>query len=775
MKSFSPQTILTLNSKIMEKIRIMISDTETLYVATDILKFHSHGGSDNRIFVQSNATMMLLRQKTFGGLELSMEFTILDLIKLQYVEPNSFTLYFEGKSLSFKSDKSKDICNNILYFYSLIYYHINSPNPLKLETTPPNILQFFKHTSRPNGTIITRLLTFAKIYKTKLIPFSIQFFNEFDASPPQVLKLILALCPGEPTPTYAHALGLDVDIKSVILDNFNTKFLHIFLPVFISISTSLIKISFENYRDAPSNQFYLQSSDNSKLNELSFRNCCFPVIKSVLECLKTFHGRILTLSFEKCKLLSEEIKIIFEILRKYPSFLKLKNLRFEDGSSELMDLEDFGLLLPKTRWLKMLMISKVTIDVSIILKYIFKYSVTLKNISITNSRFIEPLNDDIIIPQCITLIDISNNEVTPISMESLGKVLFKTPRSTGFTLYSTELASAFPSSLILRSFLVQDPRPVLTELRWTRNELLPEDTQLLFDFLRTQTNLRHITLTGCFVERIGESFSIFSKFIKESRLQGFDLIGTSIPNFGNEIRKFLKTLIGIPSLQIINIDKTEIGDEGLSIILKIVNSNKHMISISCDGAKSSSFENLINFYNNLYSINHISCIGVPKIDFTKFKKNINLIKNLKNKKSPVNAASRLLYYEKVANEIKETSQPKDLFSLLHESGVSKELSSNPLDELMNIMNKIVLSIKNQQEDEILGEKSEIVTTFISTLQTSNVSALSIRTKNAEKKGDYMTTRGLVKSRRNSFMINSTQNSPNLPKPSIFNPDFLDNE
>jgi len=711
-------THVSLSPKIMDKIKPLLSEVETIIIANEITKMHNHGGSDSRIFVMTNGALFLFRQKTFGGIEISHEFTIIDIRKIYYIEPQSLTFSFSDKSLEIKTDKAFIIAKNILHLASLIYY--GRECPIDFDSTPSSMLNQIKYTQRPINSLITRLFTYSHVFKSKVLPFAIQYLSDIDSHPPTTHKLILALSQGDPSPTFAYALGFDFDVKALLLDNFNPKYLDVFLPQFIGISMTVTKIAFENYREVPANPFVVPSADASKLSELSFRNCCFSLINSVMDSLQSFNGRILTLAFEKCKLAAQDIRSIFAIIRKYPAFMKLKILRFDDGAASQMDLEDFSLLLPKTRWLKMLSISSVSIDASVILKCVFKYSITLKSIAVTNCRFLEPIEEGITIPQCITLIDISQCEVTPTSIASLSKILFIMPRNSAMTLYSSELASSFPSSDVLRAFLVPEPRPVLTELRWNRNELSPEDSSLFFKFLRTQTTLKHLTLSGCFNERISESLPHFAKFIQDGYLQGFDLTGSFRPGGKEELIKMLRSIIGIPTLQVINVDKTEIGDEGLSVILKIINANRHMISISCDGAKPSSEDSLLSFYNTVYASKNITCVGVPKLDLASFGLTPSAIKLLKSKKPPINASARLVFYDRIASELKGSSQPRDISSLLLETGFSRESMANPLDELMNVMGKMVQCIKSSSMDETLGDSSSVASTFIGTLRNSSI-------------------------------------------------------
>ena len=732
----APNPIITKDSKILEKVKSVVHDDETMLVCEPLIKHHAHGGKDKRILVLTYQYLSLVRVKTFGGVDRKHENSICELKKIFFGEPETFTLTFEKETLSFSASYGKKICEMILYQHSVLFY--GQPNQLIVESNPQGVISSIRHQIRPYSLTSSRLLAFTYMNQTRPTNSSIKFFKDYDNRFTPTLKLT-QLTSADSSDAVGKIIGMDPDVKNLLLDNFNLKNIDLMLPAIFKYSNSITTIIFENYRDSPQQQFDLLPHERTGIKELSFKNCCFPFVSKVLNGMQKFSGRIISLKIERCKLTSAEIKELFELLHKYPAFMRIRFLYLNDGTVDQMDLHDFQMLLPKARYLKFLSINKTNVQTGAILKTIFQHAVALANISITNCNFLEPLEDDVQIPPCVSMIDISNNQITEEALRSLSNLMFLKPRRNAITFYASELASSATQSELLDAFLVENPRPVLTEFRWNRNELSPEDTERLLNFLRTQKTLKYLALSGCFVDDIPESFNYLSQFVKEGRIQGLELSSCPGPQYPPELVKLLKTFVGVQALQILNLERSMMGDEGLEVVQEIVDANHHMQSISCDGAKPKSLQVLMHFYEHIANVQHLTGVGVPRVDFASFQRSPSTIPGLKNKGPPSSATHRLILYEKVSTQIKNDQGPRDIQDILLDSGFNQQALTNPIEELIQYVGFMVNPPKkeknNQEENKPKEEESDDEEDDSLNMEQEDEDSLEIQNNKKPKKAE----------------------------------------
>ena len=767
-KVAAPSPIITSNKKIVEKVKTVIQSDEDIIILEPVTKHHEHGGKDERILLLTSSNISLVRLKTFGGIERNHIYSIYKLTKLFYAEPDSFILNFDKDQISISTKEAQKMCQIILYLHSVIFY--GSPSTLVIETQPQGLLTPVKHVTRPSSVFQTRLKCFAYIYHIKVHEKTLKFFKDMDSKPSPNLKLPASVIT-DTTEMIGLLIGMDPDIKLLYLDNFSHKTLDVILPAIFANTKSLNALTFDNYKEPPQKQFSLQTRENSKIAEISFKHSSFQFINTILSSMSKCGGRISSLKLESCQLAGANVKSIFDSLHKYPVFMRIKYLFLTDGVIDDMDLRDFSILLTRSRYLKFLSITKSSKETSAILKSIFRNATALANLAVTNCRFLEPLDEETEIPPCIAMIDISQNQISSEAMNSLSKAMFLKPRRNALTFYASELASSSTSSELLDAFIVDNARPVLAEFRWSRNEMTPEDTEKLFNFMRTQSTLRYMTLSGCFVEQIPECFAHVTKFVQEGRLQGLELATCPCVQYPGELVKLLKTFVGVKPLQILNLERSEIGDQGLIALKQIIDANESFFSISCDGAKPSSLPSLLNFYEHISTVSHLTGVGIPRADFALFRKSPGMVQALRYKSPPSSATHRLTVYEKVSTQVQGEEGPRDLKKVLFDDGISSQALTNPLDELMIYLDAIV-NPENEEEkakkqakkptdgeeedepeeeeeenDEKDGDEKkkkaaphvdipspdELCSLFLSSLQTSTVASMSNKIKNMEKK------------------------------------------
>ncbi|EAY08528.1 hypothetical protein TVAG_487540 [Trichomonas vaginalis G3] len=696
-------TFITKNKKIIEKIEPFLATDEEILICEEVTKHHAHGGKDSRILLLTNLNFSLVRIKAFGNPIRSHDCSLLTLKKIKYQNPDQFSLNF-GNELAFSSHDALQICETILYHYAVLYYA--NPAPIEIESHPSTALQLPKLTTRPHGLCMIRLRSFATKYKFKLNSTLERFFKEYDARLLPQMKLTSQHIPDNNLAT-AQIIAMEPNVNNIAFDNFYPKSIDTFTKRIIESMKNLVSITFSNYTESFTTiDTKITTAEGSKLAELCIQNCSYGFSSSLITALSKYSGRIQSVKFERCKFEKDHVRSLFSSLHKYPSFMKIKYFALNDGTVDHIDLNDFHSLFSRLRYLKYLIINKSNIDISQILVHIFKHASILENICIQNCRFLEPLDESVPVPPCIQMIDIGENQISPEGIGSLFRVLFTNPRRNTVTIYASKIASTSNMSELIDAMCIKNALPILAEFRFNRNEITPNSLKKLLDFLRTQSTLKYLALTNSITDDIEECFEHLSKFVNDGHVIGIEMLSTP-PNteYSAELIKFLKSIVGAKNLQILAVDRSSIGSEGLAVLKELIQANETFYSISCDGIGASSLQDLTDFYQFVADCSHLTNVLIPKIDFQQFEQNpLQLIPGLRFKTPPMSAQMRLKLYQKISTRLLNQDGPRPLIEVLQDSGVnSRSQLTNPLEEMMLYIHKMM--VVNGHKIPNFGEKN----------------------------------------------------------------------
>lgn len=679
--------LVTNNKKILDKITPFLVDNEEILICTEVVKHHAHGGKDSRIMLLTNFTFSLIRMKAFGNPIRSHEFSVLSLKKV-VLEDKLFTLTFD-ESITFDSDQAVTICQILLNYYGTIFYQ-NTIN-VEIQSTPPGAIEMPKFATRPANLSYMRLKLLAFSKKVKLNLTVERLMKEYDARQLPQVKISSQHVLEDPL-VIADVFIMEPGLTNLYLDNFAPKQIDKFVLYIVERSKSLMSLTFANYQeDFSPTQIKIICDEECKIGELTIVGTKYEFASSVFTAFSKYAGRIQSIKFERAKFEKDQMQKIFSSLHKHPAFMKVKYISLNDGTIDNIDLNDLHYLFARLRNLKYLIINKSNIDMSAILTHVFKHASILENLSIQNCRFLEVLDESVIIPPCIQMLDLSENQVAPAAIGSLFKTLLTNPRRNVMTVYLSKIACTGTMSDLVDAICIKDALPIIAEFRFTKNELLPPQAKKLFEFLETQSCLKYLTLSNCFIENIEENFNLLAKFIQESKLAGLEMIGTPISqNYCQELVKMLYKLVGCKNLHVLQLDKSEIGSEGLKAIRAIIESSPSFYSLSVDGAKPSSLEDLIEFYKFICEQKQITGVGLPRSDFELFKASIlKCVPEFKGKQPPMNAQARLKIYSKISTRNINTDGPRPIVEVLQDDGICTHTLTNPIEELMMHVKRIM--------------------------------------------------------------------------------------
>ncbi|KAH0788768.1 Adaptin N terminal region family protein [Histomonas meleagridis] len=495
----------------------------------------------------------------------------------------------------------------------------------------------------------------------------------------------------------AEAIAMEPDIKGLILDNFGPEKLNVFLSTIFSSSNSICRITIENYVDAPPDPFHLRATEKSKITEINFRNCAPNLIFGVLNGLKEFEGHIKTLCIGRSKLTSQHFQMLYKCLNEVSCFSTLIHLKLEEGTADMINIQELSEFL-STFKLRSLTLSRASIDISTICSSILPSTKSLKQLYLTSGRFFDQVNPDIIFPESLNYIDLSKVEINIEALSSLLKALFSKPRKHPIALNLSELATSGSPDDTLKCFDIKNPLPILTEFNYCGNELTPETSELLYNFLRTQKYLRYLNLSRCFNKRIDECLKRLSNFIIETKLSCLELsCGSSNPLKESAVQ-FFNDLKGKSQLTTLTMERTQMGDKGLLSFLEFMQSNPKLSSVGIDGALPTSPQVFEKVYNSFVSLERFTS---PRLyDYPKFKKEVNLSKELSKKQNQKTLLARLNEYDLI--DISVGAEHKE-----------------PMELMMKFMNNLTNDVLNNKNQ--LVKKNNLLKVFEESIKPTNIS------------------------------------------------------
>ena len=92
-----PLTIITIPKEKMDQYtKRFWGSAENIFVATEVQQIKSGGNKDTRALFITTAAIYVFKNKSFSGVELAHHFTVIDLTKVSYIEPDTLIIGFGG-------------------------------------------------------------------------------------------------------------------------------------------------------------------------------------------------------------------------------------------------------------------------------------------------------------------------------------------------------------------------------------------------------------------------------------------------------------------------------------------------------------------------------------------------------------------------------------------------------------------------------------------------------------------------------------------------------
>lgn len=731
------QPFISLPSNRLEKFtsEFLWGSLETIYFASEVTKMHLKGGQDSRIVIITIGSIYVFRSRSFTKGELANQYNLVDVEKVTYIEPNIVTFLIrnnegQGSPLTLQSENALDIARCILYLNQICKYFCPEMGQAKVDSTPPQALVLPKITSRPKNALQIRIVQLAHKNNQKFPLENLKLISEWDEKPQNKLKLSSQFSGfGPASLAIAQAIAMDPDAKNLLLDNFaHEKILSIIQAIF-ERSKSLIRLSLDNYIDSPAEELVIKAPISRKLIDISFKNVHPKIMFPILNSLEKFSGRITMLSILRTRLPSDHFRILFDLINRFPCFIGLINLRFEEGSAVNLVLDDLSRFIPliKVQTLAILNASK---DISALCKSVFPRTQSIKKMNFSSNQLLEMTNPDLSLPDVISYLDISHSKVNAKSLSSFLNAIFTKPREPLFTINLADLENVGPANEpIVNSFNIEGVQPILVEINFSGNTLLPEQTKVFLNFLRTQKKLRHLNLSRCFKEQIDESLKLLVDFIFETKLEELEL--SSSPNcpLQSHMTNFIKLLSKKKAqLSTLIISRSGMGDEGLLALKELVDNDRNcrLTSLDCDGAFPQTASVFSKCYQSFVKVDRLS---FPRFDIERLnqqnQRNYTLPNNMQSKLPPANLFMRLTDYEKNVQIAGSFSTFSPMSSLIDLMGKMTTIITGKKQNIDVAQNQDLsdASGTGSEDEDIDGnafENDDLISIFKQSLPTSTV-------------------------------------------------------
>lgn len=750
---------------------------ENISFVSEVKELQKNGMPESRILLITYGAIYIFKMRNLSPNDyvLEIKYNLVNVERISYIQPNIVTFLIKdnksnGLPCTLQSENALDIAKLILYLNKICKYNIvdldKIGQPL-IESSPPNALVSPTILTRPKNALQIRILQFAHMNDQRFPIDQLKLISEWDKNPQSVLKLTNVFNCGQAANAVATAIVWDPEIKCLILDNFVSSQLHNVLKTITSESKTLIRLSVDNYNTPTNEKYELPAPITSKIIELSFRNCHSSVLFSLLNGMNNFMGRLKIFTISKTRLLCDEIQRFFEIFNQLSCFCSLTTLKIEDGAADNLMMDDLANFLPQVK-IRSLHISRTNKDIADLAKCIFDNTSTIHMLYLSGCKLFKRVTvDQINLPICLSYLDLSKSSMSPAALQAFLMALFSQSRDTLLTLNLSDLKSNISTESLVKCFNIPSPQPILSELIFAGNILLPEDVSDLFDFLRTQTRLCYLNLACCFVEKVDESLKIVSEFIIETKLKGIDLSSPPSAPYKQSMTNFIKSLSnanatatamanaksatinqgqknsyqpenqsnngkdseqtpdGATCLNTLIIEKSAMGDDGLNALKQFVEYDKNLTELNCDGSRPQTTEAFKNAY---IVFSKVERVAPPKYDLAFLSKKQQQTqegsaKQQKNTTMSPMQKQQLQQFQGTLIPIGFAAKlpPKTLQMRVNDyeslAGVQSPIQQ-PMDALINIMSLMTQSIKGIGPDVI--QKKDLISAFHESIMTSAI-------------------------------------------------------
>jgi hypothetical protein len=419
------------------------------------------------------------------------------------------------------------------------------------------------------------------------------------------------------------------------------------------------------------------------------------LVFAVLRALAKFEGRILTLVICKCKLVQDHFTTLYTLIGTLPVFISLHTLRLEEGSADGMDLKAFAEFLSTPR-IRHLSLGKVELDASIVLTTIGPRLASVRHLTLYNARLALEFQAELVLSSTVVYMDLTRSIVHAAPLKSFLSELVMKPRRQLITLLLADLTfnQAFAETML--AFDIPDALPVLAEFSYSGNEIRVRDFPRLLNFLATQRNLRFLSLSRCFRDRVDEAIDMLAEFVVQQQLTGLEVNSDPAAPIGGHLIRLLARLAGRCSLTALICEKSAAGDHGLDAMRKFVQMTPKLTSLSCDGMRPSKPEVLLKAYHTFCKVDRLE---PPDEDLSLFPGEPMPEPVARKPGVKLSPMSRALDYAKFDNET--------------------DVGEQPVPSLLGLMEKMATSLTNPEAENIFANynmfevfKNALVTTTI---------------------------------------------------------------
>ena len=690
---------------------------ETVYAAQEVVKFHRNGGKADRIIIVTSGAFYVIRKKNLNlnRPDLRDIYSIVSLRKISYIEPDNLTVFFGENEFNFRSPDALSIGQILVNQFAVIMYQVPGIEIPIIESTPQSALKPPHEINfRPASLFQVRMIVLAHHYNTKFPLQNVRAFREWDHKHSGPFKIDGSFEHNGAIQALAHTISWDTDLKSLIIDNFAPDQLGLFVSTIFKYSFALTSLSIENMKSAINTDFEFGGREDSAIRNITFKATHPNIISAFFNALEKFNGRIKSLVISECNIHSEELIDLFQAITTFPCFMKLQYLYLNKLSINDFPLEEFSAMISKLRVLSSIRINEIDIEGSDLLGSILKNAQLPRHVEVTGIKFAVPTPLEL--PESVTHLNISNNEFTVESFSKLIKSILSKQKSAPLFLTASNIKGA-STKQFLRHISDSNILPLIYELDWSGNRLSPKDMKAFLNFLKTQTNIKFLTIERCISheDQPDRTFQFLSEFLKTHPIEGLSLLFDSSSPVQVELLTFIQSITGLAGIKSLRMVNSQLRDSGIEQILKFAQESPDINELDIDGLDASNPIDLIRLYNGLLMNPKIVSLTIPVKDINSLginKDNMQpeikkMLLALKTKKVPKNAAQRLALIEHLQIEINEDNQSDEInfesmLSIIepaslaskHPSAVNKD-KLNPLEELTSVMKAMVSVMKDQ--------------------------------------------------------------------------------
>lgn len=692
---------------------------ENILVAEDVEYGESNGGVQKVSLLVTFGVFYLFELHEFSEVKLLHELTIIDLEKISYSEPDGLTLTYKDEDYTIKTDDALSIGQLLVNQFELFNYQIHNAPTLTIESNPPSkLIPATPLNFRPSSLFQNRLVIYSHYYKSQYQSQNVKIFKDWDQKHSGTLTVDSSYDPKGDARPLARAISSDADITHLVIDNFAPDQFGTFISTIFEYSSNLNHITFKSIPSSIQKEFDFSSSTNKVINNITFRDSHADSIIAFINSLEKYEGEIQAFKLSNIQLAKEEISDIIQSLSLLSCFSNLQTLSFDVLKVKEFPVQDFSALLPQLNHLTSLTVKQIDAEGSELYNRIMSGMQTPKHIEIIGMKFTVKIEAEL--PESVTYLNLSESELDVDTFLTLINSIFTKPRTTPLFLTASDLKGASTNNF-LQNINFSELAPVLYELNWDSNHLSVGDIANFVKFLKTQTELKFLSLNKCFNKEDDpeKSLQAISNFLHETPIQGLSLQGddksSSIP--AEALISFLSSMSGCHGLKCLHLTDSKLGESGIDHLIKFVNDSPDLTEVDFDGIGVSSANELLRFYNRLLMDPKItSCAwpeefntrGIDQRNRTQEIKKILAI--LKTKKAPKTPAQRLESVEHEQTDLEEVSTEEGfnfekILTLIPPSSLSPkapvatfEGTPNPLEELDAMVRSMVAVMRDEQPE-----------------------------------------------------------------------------